>query len=380
MALLFIGGVTALFGAFSALFQTDLKKVLAYSTISQLGYMFMGIGSSSPNMAMFHLLTHAFFKASLFLAAGSVIHALHEAAHEQDQDFDAQDMRLMGGLRKVMPKTFVAMLVSGLALAGLPFFSGFLSKDALLAGVWRMSDAHPIAYVPLVMGLLAALMTAFYVGRLLFSAFFGEWRNRQVPLRAVREVDASMCGPVLGLALGSVWLLFSLNPLDAGHGWFLETLLPGMAHDTFNTLTGVSTTFLGLGGLFLAYRKYGIPSAKGIKGENGALTAWSLNALFLDRIYLWATRRAFVGIGLALAWWDKKVVDRAVDLAGILAVVVAHLASAFDRYAIDGLVRFVAGSARGLGQLSISVVQQGKVQGYIAAAIIGLLLLWWIFV
>lgn len=375
-ALLVLGGLTAFFGAFAALFQRDLKKVLAYSTISQLGYMFMGIGANVPEVAMFHLLTHAFFKASLFLGAGSIIHALHAVADRLGKHFDAQDMQLMGGLKRAMPKTFIAVVISGMALAGLPLFSGFLSKDALLASVWRMTDTLAWPYLPLTLGLMAALMTAFYIGRFILLIFFGEWRNEEISITEVEEVDLSMYAPVFLLSAGALWILFSWNPLDAGNGWFLGVLLPDMVHDAFNTWTGITTTILALIGLFIAYQSYGRTKARSIGQENGYIHKLSKQAFYLDAAYTWCVKYIILTISELAYWWDKRVVDRSVNLIGVFGVTLAHLSAGFDRYIIDGLVRLIAASSRGLGQLSISFFHQGKVQGYLAAMLLGLLALW----
>ncbi len=377
--LLVVGSVTAFFGAFSALFQYDLKKVLAYSTISQLGYMFMGIGVGEGELAMFHLLTHAFFKACLFLGAGSVIHSLHRVAQQQKVHFDAQDMRTMGGLKRSMPWTYRFMLVSGLALAGLPLFSGFLSKDALLASVWRSGADQAWQYIPLVLGLVAALFTAFYIGRLLLLTFWGSWRNAEASLSMVEENDLSMTAPMAILGLGSLWIFFSLNPLDAGHGWFLSLNLPDMVHDRFNTITAVATTVLGTAGLGFAFWRYRLYSGELLEKAN-FLTRLSLNALFLDRLYLWLVKNIVLAISSLLAWFDKNIVDGIINAFGVLNVILAHLAEGFDRWVIDGFVKLIGYSIGGIGRFSTQVVQQGKVQGYIAAAFIALMLLLWWFV
>ena len=158
-----VGAVTALFAATIAVAQNDIKKVLAYSTISQLGYMFLAIGSGAYVAAIFHMVTHAFFKALLFLGAGSVIHGMN----------DEQDMRRMGGLRKLMPITAVTFIVGWLAIAGVPPFAGFWSKDEILLVAW---DKGGIGYVLWAVGLVTAVLTAFYMSRQVFLTFFGEPR------------------------------------------------------------------------------------------------------------------------------------------------------------------------------------------------------------
>jgi NADH-quinone oxidoreductase subunit L len=198
------GLLTALFAASIALKQNDIKKVLAYSTVSQLGYMFLGLGVGAYTGAVFHVLTHAFFKALLFLGAGSVIHAMH---HEQD-------IRKMGGLRKHLPVTHLTFLIGCLAIAGIPPLSGFFSKDEILAAAFH---ANPIYYV---LGLGGALMTAFYMFRLYTLTFLGEARYHSDPAHPVHESPAPMLLPLVVLAVLSVaggWIGIPEWMLSGGH-------------------------------------------------------------------------------------------------------------------------------------------------------------------
>jgi NADH-quinone oxidoreductase subunit L len=238
-AVAFIGAFTAFMAATIAITQHDIKRVLAYSTVSQLGYMVLGLGVGSYSAALFHLLTHAFFKACLFLGSGAIIHAMH---HEQD-------MRWMGGLYKKMPWTFVTFSIATLALAGLPLTSGFLSKDAILAGALGFASVEGggIYYLILVMGFAAAVMTAFYMGRQVWLVFFGESRTHLKPAEEhghdahashghghddhghdshghheVHEVSWNMRLPLVILASLSVFFVFSPDPLDGGKGWFMH--------------------------------------------------------------------------------------------------------------------------------------------------------------
>ena len=174
MVIAIVGASTALFAATIGLAQNDIKRVLAYSTVSQLGYMFLAMGVGAFGAGIFHLLTHAFFKACLFLGSGSVIHGMHHAYHHAHLDDDAQDMRNMGGLRKKMPITFITFLLSTLAISGIPFFSGFFSKDEILWWSFASTRGHWALWL---MGALAALMTAFYMFRLVFMTFFGEQKT-----------------------------------------------------------------------------------------------------------------------------------------------------------------------------------------------------------
>ena len=174
MVIAIVGASTALFAATIGLAQNDIKRVLAYSTVSQLGYMFLAMGVGAFGAGIFHLLTHAFFKACLFLGSGSIIHGMHHAYHHAHLDDDAQDMRNMGGLRKKMPITFITFLLSTLAISGIPFFSAFFSKDEILWWSLASTRGHWVLWL---MGALAALMTAFYMFRLVFMTFFGEQKT-----------------------------------------------------------------------------------------------------------------------------------------------------------------------------------------------------------
>jgi NADH-quinone oxidoreductase subunit L len=184
-----IGAATALYAATIGLVQTDIKKVLAYSTISQLGYMFLGVGVAAYAAGIFHLVTHAFFKALLFLGAGSVIHALH----------GEQDMRRMGGLKSSMPVTYWTMLAATLAIAGIPPLAGFFSKDEILWRAWE--SGHPVLWA---IGLFTAALTALYMFRLFFLTFHGEFRGTREQRQHVHESPPSMSVPLLTLGVLSV--------------------------------------------------------------------------------------------------------------------------------------------------------------------------------
>ena len=236
----FIGAFTAFMAATIALTQHDIKRVLAYSTVSQLGYMVLGLGVGAYSAALFHLVTHAFFKACLFLGSGAIIHAMH---HEQD-------MRWMGGLRKNMPWTFATFTLATLALAGLPLTSGFLSKDAILAGAIGFANVEGggIYYLIPVLGFFSAMLTAFYMGRQIWLVFFGESRTHLKPVEedlhaahhahnshddhsddhheehGVHEVSWNMRAPLVILATLSVFFVYSPDPLDGAKGWFMKMI------------------------------------------------------------------------------------------------------------------------------------------------------------
>ena len=215
----YIGAITAILGATIAVAQYDIKRVLAYSTISQLGYMIMGLGVGAYVAGFFHLMTHAAFKACLFLGSGSVIHAVEHAFHKTHNDLDPQDMRNMGGLRAKMPLTFWTFLIATVALAGVPLTSGFLSKDAILAGALGFGGlSRPVHFLLPLIGFAAAGLTAFYMFRLIFLTFYGEPREKSLVENA-HESPRVMTVPLIVLAALSFWIFYAWNPLG-GEGWF----------------------------------------------------------------------------------------------------------------------------------------------------------------
>jgi NADH-quinone oxidoreductase subunit L len=224
-----VGGVTAIFAATIGLKQWDIKKVLAYSTVSQLGYMFVGVGVGSYVAGIFHLVTHSFFKALLFLGAGSVIHAMHAAYHHTGRHDDAQDMRNMGGLKRYLPITWILMWIATLAIAGIPPFSGFFSKDEILGAVFTraqgspLSEAHwlgipgsAVLYFVYILGLATAFLTAIYMTRMMLYTFHGPNRTGAEEEKHLHEAPWVMTGPLVVLGV-----------LSAIGGWLnLPTLLP----------------------------------------------------------------------------------------------------------------------------------------------------------
>ena len=192
-----VGALTAIFAATIGFAQNDIKRVLAYSTVSQLGFMFVAMGVGAFTAGIFHLMTHAFFKACLFLGSGSVIHAMHHALHHAHLDDDAQDMRNMGGLRKKMPVTWATFGISCLAISGLPFFSGFFSKDEILWWAFASTRGSKVVWV---IAVIAAFMTAFYMFRCLYMTFYGEQRTNAKAKDHVHESPWVITLPLVVLA------------------------------------------------------------------------------------------------------------------------------------------------------------------------------------
>jgi len=314
-----VGTLTAFVAATIALVQTDIKRVLAYSTVSQLGYMFLACGVGAFGVAIFHLCTHAFFKALLFLGSGSVIHALS----------GEQDMRRMGGLRKRIPWTFWTFLVGTLALAGIPPLAGFVSKDAILAGALA---AH--SEVLFAAGLVTAVLTAFYMGRLLLLTFFGEYRGHEDPSHPIHESPPSMLVPLVILAVGSA---------AGGVAAIPEIVQPALripeaAHPHVAWLPWVATAGALLGLVAAAYLYALYTDLPARIGERLRPVARALEAKYgFDLAYDWIAARVVVGGSERHLWKgvDVGLIDGAVNGLGRGAAALARGA----RVAQTGLVR-----------------------------------------
>ena len=298
-----LGAFTALFAAIIAVTQRKFKSVLAYSTISQLGYMMLAVGVGAFSASMFHLMTHAFFKAMLFLCAGAVMHALH----------DETDITKMGGLWKKMPLTFAAMLVGVLAIAGIPPFSGFFSKDEILAAVMHAST-------PLyVMATFTSFLTAFYMARLLIIAFLGESRS---PHEA-HEVDAFMRWPMIMLILLTIvsgaWGYF---------GGFSVWINEGVPHhETIDWTVAGTSTVLALIAFAAAYQIYGRHSLRSAMQARsfGFLYRVIYHKFYIDELYGYFRERLVYGTALILKWVDEKIFDNIMIGLGAYALATSDL-------------------------------------------------------
>src|SRR5229473_1882703 len=346
-----VGGITAIFAASIALVQTDFKRVLAFSTISQLGYMFVGLGIAGtvygPGPGMFHLFTHAFFKALLFLGAGSVLHALHHAMHRE-----VQDMRLMGGLAKFMPITAGTWLIATLSISGFPFFAGFYSKDTIISlafkngyyGLWAIT-------------LLTAGLTAFYMLRAFILAFGGKggdfgglWGGPYRGTGEPHESPATITIPLILLAVASI---------IAGY-WtgFFSYIQPGaldlsIAETVTSPLTwlGVVVALAGFTWAYTLYCRVGMERVHQVVESNAVLLFLynlTLHKFYTDDLYDLLIRYVVLGI--------------------------SHVEQAFDAYVVDGLVNGVARLVMTAGR-DLRYVETGKVQSYMAAFFGGIAIL-----
>lgn len=342
-----VGITTALLAAAIAITQNDIKKVLAYSTVSQLGYMFLGLGVGAFTGAFFHVITHAFFKALLFLGAGSVIHAMS----------DEQDMRSMGGLKKHLPVTYTTMLIGTIAIAGIPPLSGFFSKDELLAHAFAESR------LLWVLGFVGALFTAFYMFRMLFLTFFGKFRGSDMQASHLHESPVSMTFPLVILAvLAAIGGLLNVPSVLGGGHWLGEFLSPVFAdatrlggafhldHSTEYILVAISSV-AAIAMAALAYQKYvakaEIPESD--DAPRGLLSRLSYHKFYVDELYA----ILFVKPLDALSVFFYKVVDRA---------------------GIDGLVNGLAAGPTVSGR-GVRLLQSGNVGFYIFMMVIGVIAL-----
>jgi NADH-quinone oxidoreductase subunit L len=407
-----VGALTALMGALAACAQYDIKRILAFSTVSQLGYMVMGMGTGNHDAALFHLSTHAFFKAALFLNAGLVIHALHHAMDHHGPATgafrpDPQDIRQMGGLRKALPLTFYTYLLAAASLVGLPFFSGFLSKDAILSGSWvwalAMSEQGGSWYfiIPIV-GFLTVLLTGYYIGRHLWLIFFGSFRLpfdvRDLRLSAKQEAPWIMLGPVGVLSVLSLAFFFSPNPLDFNASWLLsgvgfrvlyplEAFLASPVMDAFtkadrahtyvHLLTALGSAALAVAGVGLAWYRHRtpVPSVAGqTEAEPQGVGRFLHHTFYLDRLYQALITTPAIKVAAGASQTDHKLIDYTLDTSGKFTVIFAKIVGWFDRWGVDGLVGLLVWLAGGIGRIG-RLVQSGNIQSYYIFSVLGFILL-----
>ena len=352
-----IGALTALFAATIGLKQWDIKKVLAYSTVSQLGYMFVGVGVGAYAAGIFHLVTHAFFKALLFLGAGSVIHVLHRAYHHTHRTADAQDMRNMGGLMAYLPWTSRVMWVATLAIAGIPPLAGFFSKDEILGAAFARGAADPFYRVVWAFGLVAAFLTAFYMARLMLYTFHGPNRTGDLERPHLAEAPWVMTWPLVVLA-GLTVLGGALNLPHVGtlHRWLepvterSAALLPNLAPATGVEIgLMVLAALIGVGGIWLAtriLRPEALVPPERAPAETG-FAKLLLEKYRVDELYDTVIVRPLV-------WLARVVLWKGLD-AGII-----------DTAGVNGS----AAVARGLGWLG-SRLQTGQVGTYVFFFVVG---------
>ncbi len=381
-----IGALTAIFAASIGLVQNDIKRVLAYSTVSQLGYMFLALGVGAFAAGVFHVFTHAFFKALLFLGAGSVIHALS----------GEQDVRKMGALAGKIPTTFRTMLVATLAIAGIPPLAGFFSKDEIL---WRGWLANPILWA---IGFATALMTAFYMFRLIYLTFWSPSRVDHEVEHHIHESPASMTGPLVVLAFFSItagWLGWP-NSLG-GSNHFEKFLEPVFARETVSAevarpaggeehrgtelllmFLSVAAAGVGWGMASRAYRQADKSYQEPLAASAPPLYDVLYNKYYVDEgyDYLFTGRRKLgdvrlgaMGAGEASSWFDSRVIDGTVNGAGWITRLTATLSVWWDKWIIDWLLVDGLATFSRIMSYPTRLLQWGLVQWYALVMVVGLL-------
>jgi NADH-quinone oxidoreductase subunit L len=432
MVVALLGGFTAFFAATIGLVMNDIKRVLAYSTVSQLGYMIMALGVGGYTAGVFHLMTHAYFKALLFLGSGSVIHSMHSALHH-NPELDPQDMRNMGGLSKFMPTTYVTFWIGTLALAGIFPFAGFWSKDEILADCMKWASAGDILHwLPYAFGACAAFMTAFYMGRLMFLTFHGKYRGKGHP----HESPLAITIPLIVLAvfsvgagfLGTPWAnrfhhLIHYTPpaavmevksgvmeagegTTAGHGGRpalqesvvanegavvgVTPALHEIAESTGgegaaaegekaegpNWLVMIISTIIAVAGLLLSALFYfwNTFSHEAVKKKILPIHTLLYNKYYVDEfVQLVFMKGGWVFIS-GLRLFDMYVVDGLVNLVGWLGKMWSVIEGWCDKWIVDGLVNLVGIIVKTVGGVARKI-QTGYVQNYIFIIVLGVILI-----
>ena len=372
-----VGALTALFAASIGLFQNDIKKVLAYSTISQLGFMFLAVGVGAYWVGIFHLLTHACFKAALFLGAGSVIHGMG----------GEQDMRKMGGLGKLMPHTFWTYLLATAAIAGFPFFSGFFSKDEILWKTFDNANTLIPGRVLWGIGAVAAAFTAFYMFRSVYMTFSGENRADEETKHHIHESPVSMTGVLWVLGIASVVIGYIGLP----HLWHLPNLFehwlePVMEHsehlvksaefsDRTEWALMITSVVIAIGGWLLArvlYKDARSTVPQRLLGRLPRIHRVVFNKYYVDELYAATIVAGSMKLMRFLKTFDNRVVDGLVNLSGLLSRIASDISGAIDTYVVDGLVNLLAVVIGRVGQ-NVRRLQTGRLQNYLYVALGGAL-------
>lgn len=357
MLIAVVGAITSILGAIGALLHFDIKKILAFSTISQLGLMIMGIGAGDPFASELHLYTHALFKAGLFLCAGSIIHVLHQASVEKSMD--VQDIRKMGGLAKRMPVTFLSFVIMAGGLAGIPLSAGFLSKDAILTGLLQGSTIFLIA------GFGVSVLTVVYTFRLLWFTFLSKDSLPEfIPREQIKDPILVMRIVIVILAITSLWLIISWSPVDF-NGW-ISNYAQGELLINSMLITATSAIVIVFTGL-VAYLYF----------KNKTLSKKAPDVLLsnfgFDLLYKKIIATSTLRLSNHILHFDRRWIDGFIHLVAYAQVAFAHFMGWWDKSIIDGSVNGLALVARGTGSVTRSF-SSGKIQSYILWSMLGLII------
>ena len=361
MTIATVGALTAFFAATIGLAQNDIKRVLAYSTVSQLGYMFLAMGVGAFSAGIFHLMTHAFFKACLFLGSGSVIHGMHHAYHHADLHDDPQDMRNMGGLRKKMPITFITFLAATIAISGLPLFSGFFSKDEILWWSFGSTRGHWLLWV---LGAVAAGMTAFYMFRLVFMTFFGEQKTDVRAKDHIPESPFTITIPLMVLGfLAVVGGYIGIPAILGGTNRFEHFLAPVFEHAQH--LNGIHAH----GTPAVEYSLMAISVAVAVVG---IFIAWVMYIKNPELPGKFVAR--FSGAHKII--FNKWYIDELYDAVFVIPCqrLGRFLWKSFDAKVVDGVVNGCAWVVKGLGT-GLRYTQSGYLYNYAMIMVVGVVVI-----
>ncbi|HWA97251.1 MAG TPA: NADH-quinone oxidoreductase subunit L [Pirellulales bacterium] len=383
LTIAYIGAITLFLAATIAITATDIKRVLAYSTVSQLGYMMLALGVGGWLAGMFHLITHAFFKSLLFLCSGSVIHACH-----------TNEMPRMGGLRKKMPWTAYTMLIGCLAIAGAPMFSGFYSKDAIIAQAMNFAYANPRHAILFYAVAAGAAITAFYMFRLWYMTFAGKPRDEHIYDHA-HESPPVMTRPlvvlsVFAVAVGWEWwgLTVLLEQARPAGEYPAGILLPSLQHPNehlshaYHMGAMLVASATALAGFLMATIFYGwrLLSAADVRQQFGPIYNFLLNKWYFDELYQAVFVEPVLFVSNLIAMFDKRMIDRFIDWLAVAVKRVAQLDDMIDRYFVDGLVNLTAHWTWSIGR-SLRTVQTGRLRQYVmfivlATVVLAFLIQW----
>lgn len=363
-----IGAFTAFMAALSACVQYDIKRILAYSTISQLGYMVVGISTGKGEVAYLHLFTHAFFKAGLFLCAGAIIHEIaHQNIKIKGKNIDPQDIRLMGGLARKMKFSYWAYVLCYVSAIGLPFSSGFISKDFIVSSLMDQgiqTDSSWYAKLTLLLTVITIFITAFYMTRQLILVFWGTYRATQEETH-FHETSLSMLLPMIILGLFSFFFFFSLDPMNAQQTYlfkYLDIKASAAAHNKGHWLAALLSVVLTAFGVLWAYSKY---ARKPLKAHNNDFWHELLfRNFYINRFYMKVVMPSSLLASKKLHKFDTKVIDGAIDKFAVFNVIMAHILKIVDQYVIDGCYHLLKWLGTWIGGIG-SGFQTSKIQNYL---------------
>jgi NADH-quinone oxidoreductase subunit L len=365
-----MGCFTAFMAATIALTQNDLKRILAYSTISQLGFMVMAMGIGAYASSLFHLVTHAFFKCLLFLSAGIIIHEMQHLKDENNLDIDPQNILYMGGLRKKLPLTFVVCVVAALALVGIPLTSGYLSKDGILIQAFEWAGGKSWVYniVP-IMALLSGVLTAFYIARLIFRVFFGKFEQERInPQIKIHFTDGGWAYkvPLVFLALCCLFPLFSWSPFFYEDAWVIKGLAP-VDHlgriNPYHNIIPIGVTLVSILAIYWAYTIY-VSQKRSLFPQHTFLFKLSYHEWYIDAFYKRYIVGGVLSLGGGLIWVDKNIIDGLIHLLQKTTLWLAGVTKWLDKYVVDGFLHTLANLVVAISNFARGF-QTGKVQYYL---------------